>query len=311
MNKKLLTLVMVGLMAMFMAACGTDESKETSASSSETISIEHKLDTTDVPKNPEKVVVFDFGILDSLDKMGIEVAGVPQATIPSYLSKYESSDYENVGSLKEPDFEKIAEIDPDLIIISSRQQELYEEFTKISPTIFLGVDTTRYMESFKENMHVLGKIFEQDEFIEEELNSIDKSIESIKDSAENVENSLVVLANEGSLSAYGPKSRFGLIHDVFGLTPVAKDIEVSTHGQGISFEYLVEKDPEYLYVIDRTAAIGGDVTADEALKNELVQKTRAYQNDKVIYLNPDYWYLSGGGLISVNEMISEIENSIK
>ncbi|MGV7801923.1 siderophore ABC transporter substrate-binding protein, partial [Mycobacterium kansasii] len=78
-------------------------------------------------KNPSRVVVFDFGILDSVDKLGIEVLGVPQANIPSYLSKFEDKKYENVGSLKEPDFEKINSINPDLIIISGRQQDAYEE----------------------------------------------------------------------------------------------------------------------------------------------------------------------------------------
>lgn len=51
--------------------------------------------------------MFDFGILDTLDKLGVQVTGVPQANIPPYLSKYADKDaYSNVGSLKEPDFEK-------------------------------------------------------------------------------------------------------------------------------------------------------------------------------------------------------------
>ena len=58
-------------------------------------------------KNPEKVVVFDFGMLDTLDELGVEVAGLPQANVPAYLSKYEDAKYANVGSLKEPDFEAI------------------------------------------------------------------------------------------------------------------------------------------------------------------------------------------------------------
>ncbi|SES67192.1 iron complex transport system substrate-binding protein [Salinibacillus kushneri] len=311
MNIRKVGLLILFMSILFLAACGGNDSDSTQASESDTMTVEHKLGNTDVPKNPEKVVVFDYGILDSLGKMGVEVAGVPQASLPPYLSKYESDDYENVGSLKEPDFEKIAEINPDLIIISGRQQDLYEKLSDISPTIYLGVDTTRYMESFKENMNVLGKVFEQEEFISEELAKIEDSISQLKESAKSVENSLIVLSNEGSLSAYGPESRFGIIHDVFGLPAVAEDIEVSTHGQSISFEYLVEKDPEHLYVIDRTAAIGGDVMAKEALDNELVKKTRAYQNDKITYLDPNYWYLSGGGLMSVSEMISEIKSSLE
>jgi len=41
-----------------------------------------------------------------------------------------------------------------------------------------------------------------------------------------------------------------------------------------------------------------------------VKKTTAYKDGKIIYLNPDYWYLSGGGLASVSEMVKEIEASV-
>ena len=63
-------------------------------------------------------------------------------------------------------FEKISEINPDLIIISGRQAESYDELSKIGPTIFLGVDTNDYLNSFTKNMETLGEIFEQEEFIQ-------------------------------------------------------------------------------------------------------------------------------------------------
>ena len=56
------------------------------------------------------------------------------------------------------------------------------------------------------------------------------------------------------MSAYGPNSRFGLVHDVLGYKAVDEKIDVSTHGQNITFEYIVEKNPDVLFVIDRDAA---------------------------------------------------------
>jgi len=313
---------------MMAAGCGA-ESVDNSASSettegsttttedsatdttNEEITITHMLGETPVKVNPEKVVVFDFGMLDSLDKLGVEVIGVPQANIPSYLSKYEDSKYENVGSLKEPDFEKIAELGPDLIIISGRQQEAYEELSKIGPTVYMGLDTSKYMESFKENQTTLGKIFNKEAEVEEELAAVEASIQALNEKAAASESTgLIVLANEGNLSAYGPASRFGIIHDVFGLKAADEQIEVSTHGQSVSFEYIVEKDPDYLFVIDRGAAVDGESSAKELIENELIFNTKAYKNDNIVYLNPDFWYLSGGGLISVSEMIKEIENGL-
>ncbi|MCP3740188.1 siderophore ABC transporter substrate-binding protein [Rossellomorea sp. BNER] len=310
---KKISFIILTALTLLLSACGTSDktSGNEGNKEAEELTIKHELGETKVKENPEKVVVFDFGILDSMDKLGIEVEGLPQASVPSYLSKYEDSKYKNTGSLKEPDFEKISEIQPDLIIISGRQSDLYEEFTEIAPTIYLGVDTSRYMESFKENTKTLGEIFNKEKEVEKELAAIDDSIQKLKNNTKKEgKKALIVLANDDKVSAYGAGSRFGIIHDVFGFTPADEKIEVSTHGQSISFEYIVDKNPDYLFVIDRGAAIGEKSSAKQVVENELVKTTNAYKNNAITYLDPDYWYLSGGGLVSVSEMIKEVEASL-
>lgn len=317
--KKVLYGLLIAVLAVLVVGCGSknEEPEKTENAPEEaeadTVVVEHELGTTEVAKNPEKVVVFDFGSLDTLDKLGVEVVGVPQAgVVPNYLEKYASEDYENVGSLKEPDFEKIAEIDPDLIIISSRQADLYEQFQELGDTIYLGVDYTRYIDSFKENATVIGEIFGKEKEVEEELAAINESIASLSEKAETAnQNALIILANDDKISAYGPNSRFGIIHDVFGIPAVDENIEVSTHGMNVSFEYVVEQDPDLLYVVDRSAAIGEGSSAEQLVENKLMERTKAYQNDNIIYLDPEFWYLSGGGLESVAGMVEEIEGSIE
>jgi len=312
-------MMLLGIMVLVVAACGsTDEADEEKGNQdgdseeAETVTVEHELGTTEVEKNPEKVVVFDFGTLDTLDKLGVDVVGVPQSNIPAYLDKYEGDDYENVGSLKEPDFEKIAEIDPDLILISGRQSEVYEELEELADTVYLGVDTTRYMDSFNENLAVIGEVFDKEDEVAEEQEQIEDAIASLQEKAEDSgQNGLIILANDDKISAYGPNSRFGLIHDVFGVEATDEDIEASTHGMNVSFEYVVEKDPDLLYVVDRSAAIGEESAAENIVENELVKKTDVYKNDNITYLNPEFWYLSGGGLVSVTEMIEEIGASLE
>ncbi|WP_407268614.1 siderophore ABC transporter substrate-binding protein [Radiobacillus sp. PE A8.2] len=314
MKKRLAVLAFVLILALFTAACGNGEDVATAADTeAETITVTHQLGETDVPKNPKKVVVFDFGTLDTLNKLGVDVTAVPKENLPTYLaSSYEGEEYENAGTLFEPDFETLSEIDPDLIIISGRTSEAYEDLNELAPTIFMGVDTTRYMESFKENATLLGEIFGKEAEVEEELTAIDTAIEELNTTAtESGKNGLIILTNDGSLSAYGPGSRFGVIHDVFGVTAADEEIEASTHGQNVSFEYLVEKDPDYLFVIDRNQVVGGEYSAAKTLDNELVNGTKAWQNEDVVYLNPDYWYLSGGGLISVSEMVKEVSAGVE
>lgn len=313
--KKWLAAILVVMMFAVLAACGAEEeatdsqTADAQTTEAETMTVTHELGETEVPKNPEKVVVFDFGILDTLDQLGVEsVAGVAQGNIPTYLEQYEDTEkYENIGTLKEADFEAIHAMDPDLIIISGRQAEMYNEFSDIAPTIHLGVDTTDYMNSFTTNMETVGEIFGKEAEVEKELAAINEQIEGIKEkTASSEEKGLIVLANEGKVSAYGAASRFGIIHDVFGVKQADEGIEASTHGQSITYEYILDTNPDMMFVVDRNAAVGNDASAKDSLENELVQKTNAYQNDKIIYLDPDYWYLSGGGLQSVSEMVNAI-----
>lgn len=317
MKNKLILFLLMAALTIFAAGCGnaseTTSDVKADTKESEVLTITHQLGETKVEKNPEKVVVFDFGALDTLDKLGVEVTGVPQANIPSYLSKYEDSKYENVGGLKEPDFEKIHEIGPDLIIISGRQQDAYAEFSEIAPTLFITIDPSAYMESFSKNTTTLAEIFNKEAEAEKELVNVKESIDALNQiAADSGKNALIVLANEGSLSAYGPGSRFGIIHDEMGVTPVDNTIEVSPHGQSISPEYIMEKAPDYLFVIDRGMVVeGGDTSAKGTVENELVKKTKAFKNDNIIYLDSNYWYLSGGGLISVPGMVKEVEEAFK
>lgn len=317
--RQLLLASLMLVLVLSLAACGspagpTQENSAAQGGQEEEIAVKHQLGETKVKKNPKNVVVFDFGVLDSLDKLGVEVTGVPQDNVPPYLSKYAESSYANVGSLKEPDFEKISSLGPELIIISTRQAEQYEEFSKIAPTIFMGVDNSRFMESFTENMQTLGKIFDKEAEVEQELQAINQTIEQVKQKAASIDQkALIILTTGGKVSAYGPGSRFGLVHDVLGVKAVDENIEVATHGMSVSFEYISEKNPDILFVIDRDKVVSGEGSqpAQQVLDNDLVKGTNAYKNNKIVYLDPSYWYLSGGGLVSVHEMVKEVEAALQ
>lgn len=198
-----------------------------------------------------------------------------------------------------------------MIIIEGRQADQYDEFKKIAPTIDIELDQKNYMDSFKENTEIIGKIFGKEDAVKQELSKIDSQVEKVSKLAkEKGGKGLVVLTSDKQISAYGSGSRFGLVHDVLGVQPADKQIKASLHGQSVSSEYISEKNPDYLFVIDRSAAIEKG-TAKEVIENEIVKSTNAYKNGHITYLDPGYWYLSGGGLESVSEMVKEIEKGLK
>src|SRR5699024_8940064 len=146
-------------------------------------------------------------------------------------------------------------------IISGRQAELYDELEKIAPTVYLDTDGGDYMNSFKSNIEVLGKIFSKEELLAEQIEKIQADIGALAEKAKSEDaNGLFVMANDGNLSAFGKGSRFGILFDEFGVRPTDESLQVTTHGDKITFEYIVEKNPEYLFVMDRAAVAGGDIS---------------------------------------------------
>lgn len=308
--------LILGLMAfgiVGLAGCSTgDKSSEEKVESAQSIVVEHELGEAEVNKNPEKVIVFDYATLDSLNKMEVEVIGLPKSNLPSYLESYSDEKYEDVGTLFEPDFEKIFELDPDLILISGRQQELYSEFAEIAPTVFLTVDNQDYIGSLSKNLNTLGEIFGKEEFVGKEIESINDRISELKNKVEESgKNALVIMANDGALNAYGNNSRFGVIHKEFGFPAADENIEVSKHGQNVSFEYILELNPDIVFVIDRGAVAGGSVAAENVMENDIVKMTDAYKNGDINYLNSHIWYVSSGGIESTGTMIDEALKAIE
>ena len=244
------------------AASEGPKSENVNVETDTSITIEHELDQISIKKNPERVVVFDFGVLDILDYIEKDIVGLPKQSLPPFLDKYNDGLYRDVGTLKEPNFETIFELKPDLIIISARQASLYDEFKKIAPTLYLDFKGQDYLNSFKSNVSTLGQIFDKGELLAQEVESIEKDINAVQELASSrAVTALFVMANDGSLSVYGADSRFGIIHNEFGLAQADENIDTSTHGQKVTFEYIVEKDPDHLFVVDRAAVVGGETSA--------------------------------------------------
>lgn len=321
-KKRIILLFLVVLTMIVSVACGNNmEEKTEETTNLETenieesnfpITIKHELGETILESKPEKVIVFDYGVLDAMDKIGEDIIGLPKKTVPDYLDKYKDDKYVDVGTLQEPNFEKIYELNPDLIIIAARQAKLYEEFVEIAPTVYISIDGANYLNSFKDNMKILGEIFQKEDIVQKEIENIEGKIQNINKKAKEVgKNGLFLMANDGNLSVFGEGSRFGVLYKEFGIVPADENIESSTHGQKISFEYIVEKNPDFLYVMDRAAITGGEISAKQILNNDLIKSTKAYKEDNIIYLDSPIWYVAAGGITATEKMIEDVLKSLE
>lgn len=321
MRLSMATLAATALLAL--TACGapqaatstesnsSNSSQSASATSADSgkITVNHAQGSTEVPTNPQNVYVFDLGVLDTMQALGLKASGIPETVLPASLQDFANA--EKIGSMKEPDFEAISEGAPDLIIISGRTAGSYKELSKIAPTIDLSVDQKDALNSFKKNAETVGQIFGKTQEVETKLNEIDTKIADVAEKGKDAGKSLVVMSSAGELTAYGAGSRFGIIHDILKF-PIAADIKSEgPHGEAVSFEYIKDKNPANLFVIDRDSAMGTATGAANAvLDNELVKSTDAAKNNKIIQLDATNWYNVGYGLNNTKSMIDEVAKAL-
>lgn len=275
------------------------------------ITVKHAQGETVLPDTPKTVLTFDFATLDTLDTLGVDVAGVPNALLPAYLSKYESDDYAKVGSLFEPDFEVVHAAKPDLIIVAGRSAKQYEALSKIAPTIDLTVAQDDFFASAEDNARKLGVIFDREEKAEELIEKLNTSVAALRETAKDAGKGLIILTNGGKVSAYGPGSRFGWLHEDLGVIPAVENVQEATHGEAVSFEFLLKTNPDWLFVVDRDSAIGNDgQSAKQTLDNELVAATTAAKEGNIYYADSVRWYLVGGGLTALQAEVDALSKAL-
>ena len=318
MKKRFLAVLgVVMLLLVGMVSCNTADTKETNAENAtveenKTIVVTDQNGEVEVPVNPEKVVVLDYGSLDILTKLGIEPVALPKGSLPTYLEKYEDEKYVDLGSLKSFDLEKINEVEPDLIIIEGRQASYIEDLKKIAPVLYLGTANSDIFASAENNAKILGKIFEQEEGVEAELKSLNDRLAAINaKTKEGKLTALMTMFNEGSLSVFGNGSRYDMVYSKLGFTVADEQIESSNHGQSISFEYLKEKNPDYILVLDKgSISTDAQSSVKDQIENELVKTTKSYENGHIIYVNPQAWYVGGAGVMAIDTILSDMETAL-
>ena len=275
------------------------------AAAAATLTIKHSQGETQVEQNPKTVAVLDWSTLDTMAALGVEAQGIPGGNIlPGVLPQYADAKFVRIGTLFEPDFEALKNLKPDLIILGRRAAGHFEEASKYGPTLDLTPDPKDLLGSVVRHTELLGEIFERQDEAAKVTAELKESVAQLQQLTAQQGTGLTLLTTGGKMAAFGIGTRFGLIHDVFGMDMAAKNLTVGRHGQSVSYEFILEANPDWLFVMDRDAAIGREgVAAKQMMDNELVAVTTAGSKQQIVYLDPEAWYLldsSGARVLQSN-----------
>lgn len=353
MKKKIMTLALSAVMAVSLAACGaggnsdSSSSGSTSASGSSAVSDvssasaasdastassgEEKPETItvkslnanreevdlEVPYDPERIAILDMACLDIIDSLGVGDRVVGSAgTSLDYLQDYVTDqNIENLGTIKEADMEAVMACEPDVIFIGGRLSSSYDALSEIAPVVYLSTDTEiGVVESVRKNASTIAAMFGLEDQVDELMVDFDERIETLAAFAKG-KTAIVGMCTSGSFNVLGNDGRCSMIGREIGFENVGVDAnaDTSTHGNEASFEYVVEKNPDYIFVMDRDAAIGTDGAqlAQDIMENELVQGTDAYKNGQLVYLeHPAVWYTAEGGVQALDLMLQDLETTL-
>lgn len=336
--KKWMIMMFAALMALGLTACGRQNAQEEAvqeAADETPAEDEKKPDQTEetlfieslngnqeeteleVPYNPERIAILDMASLDILDALGVgdRVVGTASTSL-DYLQDYVNDEnIANLGTIKEADLEAVMACEPDVIFIGGRLASSYDALSEIAPVVYLTTDTeTGVVASVEKNAGIIASMFGMEEQVDDLMSDFAGRVEALAAFAEG-KTAIVGLCTSGGFNVLGNDGRCSIIGREIGFENVGvdADIETSTHGNEASFEFVVEKNPEYIFVMDRDAAIAteGAQLAREIVENELVMETDAYQNGNIVYLeHPAVWYTAEGGVTALDVMLQDLEGEL-
>lgn len=270
-----------------------------------------------VPANPKRIAILDMASLDILNSLGVSdrVVGSATTKLPYLSDIVNAEDVANLGTIKEADLEAVMACEPDVIFIGGRLSKNYDALSEIAPVVYLSTDSELgVVESVRKNAGIVASMFGLEDKVDELMSGFDARIVTLAEAAKD-KTAIVGMCTSGSFNVMGNDGRCSIIGREIGFENVGVDanIDTATHGNEASFEFVVKQNPQYIFVLDRDAAINveGAQLARDIMENELVMGLDAYQEGHVVYLaNPAVWYTAEGGVTALDIMLSDIESAL-
>jgi len=271
--------------------------------------IVHDFGTTELKKAPKRIVILDNLYGEILDPLHITPVGATTGQADSqefstlFKKQYKYAKVVSVGWQGNPDLDKIAELKPDLILMTGEQEDLYDELSEIAPTVGYQINTDENWDYHETSLKV-AEIFDKRDEMKKDLDRLDAR-EAVF--AENVKAKfgnqklmyLRVTDNDIRYYAYG---HFGYLYDTYHFNR-AETFNPDDMLQVIDPDKLKDINPDLLIVQADSQEL-----LDNKLKNTPVWTSlKAVQNNKVIYA--DYsTYMLGFGIVSQEAIMKQISD---
>ncbi|MFS0919155.1 ABC transporter substrate-binding protein [Brevibacillus sp. 179-C 1.1 NHS] len=276
---------------------------------SETRTIKHMKGELVLDFKPVKIAVLDTQYADQMLALG----ELPAASVittgdgtkfPEYLMD-KLKDVQVLGTRDEPNSEAIVAMEPDLIICTEFQDKIYDNLSKIAPTIMFDRN-----EDWRETLLTFGKILEK----EKEAEQI---VKDYQDKTNKLKAELATKLKGESVALIRPRDNAIRLHTVehrtaailytdLGLTPPKPAMDKSDTATMISLEVMPEVNADHLFVVTDKA---NQALTDEYKNSAIWKGLKAVKENKVYEVNTTVW-IAYYGPIAINNIVDEIAESL-
>ncbi len=239
MKNKLSLLLATTTLALALTACGSSETAETtnetsnseqntnqtteSTTSTETMIVTDVRGEVEIPVNPTRVVDIS-GSSDILSMLGYNIVGTANSdaydykNLPTYLEDT-LADAAILGysMVPEMDVEAIIALEPDLIVISTVQEQMYDQLSQIAPVVMVELKMVDWKEDVMNIANIFGKGAEAQAWIDSYLAEAQAVGDSIKATYGEDTSYLSYLASSGSLYLFDSAGLGTILYDDMGL----------------------------------------------------------------------------------------------
>ena len=308
MKKKFFKILAVSCMAVMMfAGCGTNNNSSSNKESQKTVTVTDVRGEVEIPENPQRIVDLS-GNSDILSILGYKVIGTANSDaydytkFPSYLEDtLKGAEILGYSMQDTMDVEAVMNLNPDLIIISTVQEKMYDTLSEIAPTVMIQLEALNWKDDVKAFAKVFGRESEADKWISDYEAKAKEEGDKIKSEYGEDTTYLSFLASGGQFFIFDGAGFGSVLYDDMGLEkpegmPAQSDISLPV----VTYEGLASIKSDYIFLI------ATDEDLEQLQSNAIWNSIPAVKENHVIVLKSSPYFNQGYSPIGRELLINEI-----
>ncbi|UOQ42589.1 ABC transporter substrate-binding protein [Halobacillus salinarum] len=313
----------IALLCLLLAACNESSNATSDESSDSDHNDESKIEEPQeqtityldkqytIPKEVNNIATASLEAMEDAAVLGVQPVGTITVggQIPEYLAE-ELKGAESIGEKKQPSYETLLKLKPDVIMGSSKfQPEVAEKLNEVAPMFPVSHISTNW----EENLNLMAKLTGNKEKAEEIISQYKEDADHLtKELGNRLKDKQVVVARirGGNIFLYSESVYFNpVLYKDLGLQ-VPETIKAVKAQEMISLEKFAEMNPDYLFVQFAESENADNPQALEELQKNPIWKSMKAVKEEHVFINKVDPMAQGGTAWSKTAFLKAVEENL-